>query len=286
LAWYPAFGAVRFLHSSVQIVGVAALLLLAGCVTRPPYHGPGAGQTYLVPPTGIELVPIPAGTFTMGTPSGGNYTERPVMEVALTEPFWLGKTPVTQAQFQSLMGYNPSNFRNPDNPVEQVSWNEAMEFCRRLTASEQARGDLPDGYAYTLPTEAQWEYACRSGTTTPFYTGATEADLARAGWYAGNSDGHTHPVGLKQPNTLGLYDMLGNVWQWCRDWFWPYTGGKLSDPSGDSFGALRSLRGGSWFSSAASCTAGRRDSNAPDFRYFNLGFRVGLCPVPPPPDSN
>ena len=228
----------------------------------------------------LDLVWIAPGTFTMGSPPtevGRNANEGPQTQVALTKGFWLGKYLVTQGQYQAVMGSNPSYFKalGKDVPVEQVSWNDAMMFCQKLTAQEQAAGRLPAGYAFTLPTEAQWEYACRAGTTGPY-----AGNLDAMGWYAQNSNNKTHPVGSKQPNAWGLYDMHGNVWEWCTDWFGPDPGGSVVDPLGPASGAVRVIRGGCWLHDAASCRSAFRFGGEPGNRGHALGFRLALSPGP------
>lgn len=220
----------------------------------------------------LVLAPIAPGTFQMGSNDGEN-DERPVTRVTLTRGFWLGKTEVTQAQWQVIMGENPSNFKGGDRPVEKVLWAEAMEFCRKLTARERTAGRLPDNYGYTLPTEAQWEYACRAGTTGP-YAGKLDA----MAWYDKNSGKETHPVARKQPNAWGLYDMHGNVWEWCLDWKGSYPGGSVTDPTGASSGTYRVLRGAAWFYGAGECRSTLRYGNASDRRFNHVGFRVALVP--------
>jgi formylglycine-generating enzyme required for sulfatase activity len=195
--------------------------------------------------------------------------------VTLTKDFFLGAMEVTQGQYQALMGTNPSYFKTlgRDVPVEEVSWKEALEFCQKLTAQERAAGRLPDGYALTLPTEAQWEYACRAGTTGP-----SAGDLDAMAWYAKNSGNTTHPVGTKQPNAWGLYDMAGNVYQWCLDWHGKYPGGSVTDPAGPASGSYHVYRGGSWRSDAAGCRAALRNGDLGDGSGL-LGFRVALSSV-------
>jgi formylglycine-generating enzyme required for sulfatase activity len=226
--------------------------------------------------TGIKLLPIPAGTFLMGSPPGE--ADRQEIEtqhqVTLTQGFWLGATDVTQAQWTTVMGTNPSHFKGETLPVLAAFWDNAMAFCQKLTERERAAGHLPEGYAFTLPTEAQWEYACRAGTT-----GAYAGDLDAMAWYAKNSGGTTHPVGTKEPNTWGLFDMHGNVWEWCADWYGSYPGGSATDPTGPASGSLRVLRGGSWNFDAASCRSALRYNFEPSFRFSSVGFRVALGAV-------
>jgi len=197
--------------------------------------------------------------------------------VILSRGFYMGTTPVTQGQWRAVMGNNPSHFADKDHrPVEQVSWHDAVRFCQRLTERERAAGLIGPNQSYRLPTEAEWEYACRAGTTTRFYTGNTKADLARAAWYDGNSDRQTHPVGQKAPNAWGLYDMHGNVLEWCSDWFGDYPRGEVTDPPGPATGKGRVVRGGSWLNHPSRSRSANRNNIAPDNRCFLIGFRVVL----------
>jgi formylglycine-generating enzyme required for sulfatase activity len=241
--------------------------------------GPEEGQAWTVPDLGLVLVPIPAGTFTMGSPDseqGRGNDEGPQTQVTLTRAFWLGRTEVTQAQWEAVIRNNPSGFKGADLPVEQVSWDDAMAFCRRLTERERAAGRLPDGYVYTLPTEAQWEYACRAGTTGPY---AGDGNLDDMGWYSQNSGNTTHPVGQKRPNAWGLYDMHGNVWEWCRDWYGNYPGGLVRDPTGPASGSYRVNRGGCWNYPATECHSASRYFLGPGDRLYFFGFRLALSPT-------
>jgi formylglycine-generating enzyme required for sulfatase activity len=172
------------------------------------------------------------------------------------------------------MGNNPSRLKKggPECPVETVSWEDAQKFIRKLSEKDGEN-------TYRLPTEAEWEYACRAGTDTPYYTGTTEADLDRAGWYSENSGGKTHPVRQKEANAWGLYDMHGNVWEWCQDWYGEYPEGTVTDPAGPDKGSARVLRGGGWYRGAGYCRSGSRDSDSPDRRLSLLGFRVLAVPA-------
>jgi formylglycine-generating enzyme required for sulfatase activity len=226
---------------------------------------------------GMSFGYVPAGTFVMGSPEhepGRNDDEVP-HEVTLTTDFYLQTTPVTQGQWQALMGNNPSGFGNcgPDCPVEQVSWLDCQKFLKKLNA-------LGEG-TYRLPTEAEWEYACRAGSNTAFGLGEItvlycdpDPTLDNMGWYCGNSDRHTHPVAQKAPNAWGLYDMHGNVYEWCQDWYGEYPPTPLTDPGGPASGKGRMVRGGSWFSSAKTCRSASRLSMSPDSKTPFLGFRV------------
>ncbi len=191
---------------------------------------------------------------------------------------------VTQGEYREIMGANPSSFTgNNQLPVENVSWTQAVDYCARLTTREQNAGRLPAGYTYRLPTEAEWEYACRAGTTTRFGFGDdAENDLFNLlrgfAWFNLNSGGRTHLVGEKAPNRWGLFDMHGNVWEWCGDWYGAYQGASLSDPKGADTGSFRVIRGGSWDYYGRDCRSAYRDSLMPDYRYDDYGFRVVLAP--------
>jgi formylglycine-generating enzyme required for sulfatase activity len=220
---------------------------------------------------GMKFVYIPSGNFIMGSPKSeeGRYNDEIKHKVTLTKGFYMQTTEVTQGQWQEVMGYNPSGFKNcGDNcPVENVSWDDAQEFIKKLNRKEK-------GAQYRLPTEAEWEYACRAGTETRYYTGDSEADLDRAGWYDDNSGGKTHPVGRKKPNGFGLYDMHGNVWEWCSDWYGDYPSGSVTDPQGPLSGDYRVLRGGSWFNGGRSVRSAHRFRLEPAARYDLYGLRL------------
>jgi formylglycine-generating enzyme required for sulfatase activity len=253
----------------------------------PPPNNPTAiaqGQvaafiSQLASATGIKLVLIPAGTFTMGSPDSEadrGADESPQTRVMLTKDFYLGQTDVTQGQYELVMGANPSDFKKAGKnaPVEEVSWGDAMAFCQKLTERERTAGRLPEGYAFTLPTEAQWEYACRAGTI-----GAYATDPDETSWFDRNSGGTTHPVGAKQPNLWGLYDMTGNVYQWCADWYANrYPGGEATDPTGPDAGTVHILRGGGWYYDRSYCRSAYRDFD-PGYRANFIGFRVALNPI-------
>ena len=229
---------------------------------------------------GMTLVLIPAGEFLMGSTDSDKDAdpgEKPQHRVRITRPFYLGKYLVTQAQWQAVMGGNPSHFKGPENPVEMVSWNDCQVFLDKLNAKSDGRGGK-----FQLPTEAQWEYACRAGTTTRHYFGDEETGLGEYAWYLANSGGKTHPVGEKKPNAWGLYDMHGNVLDWCGDWYdgGYYASSPTDDPTGPSRGSLRVHRGGSWGSPPPGyCRSARRDWGTPDSRRNDLGFRVARVPA-------
>jgi len=217
-------------------------------------------------PTGIEFVLIPAGTFIMGGETGYD-DSKPPHQVTLSKPFYLGKYPVTQAQWKSIMGKNPSIFKGDNRPVEQVSWNDCKEFIQKLNAREE-------GNTYRLPTEAEWEYACRAGTMTQFCFGDDGTMLSQYAWYNDNSERETHPVGQKKANAWDLYDMHGNVWEWCQDCYGVYTKHAVIDPRGPSSGSSRVYRGGSWYRNAGGCASAYRVSYDPSIRNGSLGFRL------------
>ena len=222
---------------------------------------------------GMKFKLIPAGTFTMGDASGQD-DETP-HEVTLTQPFKMGVHEITQAQYEQVMGVNPSRFKGADNPVENVSWDDAVEFCRRLS---ELPAEKEAGNVYRLPTEAEWEYACRAGTTTKFSFGDDESEFGEYAWHDGNADDKTHPVGGKKPNAWGLYDMHGNVWEWCQDLYGDYPSGTVTDPTGAAQGSYRVIRGGSWNRPAEDCRSAYRNRDYPSGRFGYDGFRVCLSP--------
>jgi formylglycine-generating enzyme required for sulfatase activity len=229
---------------------------------------------------GMKLVLIPAGEFLMGSPDSDTMAfddEKPQHRVRITKPFYMGVYPVTQAEYERVMGKNPSHFQgDPNRPVESVSWDDAQEFCRKLSALS---GEA--GATYRLPTEAQWEYACRAGSTTRWCFGDDEKQLGDFAWFAKNSGNQTHPAGQKKPNAWGLYDMHGNVWEWCEDWFDSdcYKKSATDDPMGPLGGSIRVFRGGSWYYEARYCRSAYRGINEPGRRRRNLGFRASQVPA-------
>jgi formylglycine-generating enzyme required for sulfatase activity len=227
--------------------------------------------------------------------------------VALTYGFYMSKYLVTQGQYAALVGTNPSHFTTADEngnpitpdlnrPVEQVSWNDATNYCGKLTVSERAAGRLPAGWVYRLPMEAEWEYACRAGTSTPFYYG-NELRSGMANFYGqyeyppgpGESLDHYNPngiylvrttaVGSYSPNTFGLYDMVGNVWEWCLDRYGSYPSGSVANPTGPSSGFIRVIRGGSWYDLGRNCRSASRGKYVPSVGNRYLGFRIALAPI-------
>ena len=231
---------------------------------------------------GMKLLLIPAGNFQMGSPkgeSGRDSDEGPQHRVEITKAFYMGRTEVTQGQWRGVMGTEPWKGESrvqegEQNAASYISWDDATEFCRRLSQRE--------GKTYRLPTEAEWEYACRAGTTTRFHFGDDESQLGEYAWFDGNAyykdEKYAHRVGQKKPNPFGLYDMHGNVYEWCGDWFDSdyYVSSPLRDPRGPSSGSSRVLRGGSWDFEPSYVRCARRSNSTPDSRFFNDGFRVVL----------
>jgi formylglycine-generating enzyme required for sulfatase activity len=261
----------------------------------------------------MKLALIPAGEFLMGSTDSDEDafdSEKPQHRVLITRPFYLGVYEVTQQEYETVMGRNPSWFSAQGagkdrmagqdtrrHPVESVSWNDAITFCNKLSEREglrpyfrfgvfgmgkQSSGfgyQLPTevgGFGYRLPTEAEWEYACRAGGTTRFSFGDDAASLGEFAWYNGNSGSKTHPVGQKRPNTFGLYDMHGSVYEWCWDGYKVryYANSPPDDPLGPSMAVARVRRGGSWLSDPRDCRSADRYRYMPDLRFSDLGFRV------------
>ncbi|MDR1921073.1 MAG: formylglycine-generating enzyme family protein [Candidatus Adiutrix sp.] len=233
---------------------------------------PGFGQGSYANRIGMEFVLIPAGEFMMGSPDADKEAfdgEKPQHRVTISQPFYLGKYAVTQAQWEAVMGNNPSFFKGLSNPVERVSWEDVQEFIKKLNQKEGTS-------KYRLPTEAEWEYAARAGTTSRYSFGDDAEALGRYAWYWDNSGMTTHPVGGKEPNGWGLYDMHGTVWEWVQDWYGDYAGSSATDPQWPSSGSYRVNRGGSWLSYARYCRSASRDSRSPDSRGLILGFRLAF----------
>jgi formylglycine-generating enzyme required for sulfatase activity len=254
-------------------------------------------------PTDTNLVFIQPGTFTMGSPT--SEAERASNEVqhivTISRGFWMEKFLVTQGDYVFVVGSNPSYFTSanayfddPTRPVEQVSWYDATNYCGLRTQQERAAGLIPTNYVYRLPTESEWEYACRAGSMTAFHYGSAlhggmanfysyyEYDASIGIIFVANPVGYvglTTAVGSYQPNAWGLYDMIGNVYEWCQDWYGAYPTGSVTDPQGPVTGSLRVIRGGGWDRGAGTCRSAGRDYDYPALRdYDGLGFRVVLAP--------
>ena len=219
----------------------------------------------------IEMVKVEAGSFNMGaTPEMKSpyKDEKPVHRVTMTNDYYIGRYEVTQALWQAVMGSNPSKFKGDDLPVETVNWGDCQDFISKLNAMT--------GKRFCLPTEAEWEYAARGGKKSRGYKYSGSKTLGDVAWYEGNSGSKTHAVGTKQPNELGIYDMTGNVYEWCQDWYGSYSSSPQTNPIGAVSGSRRVRRGGCWCYSARDCRTSYRRGNTPDFRYFDLGLRLVL----------
>jgi formylglycine-generating enzyme required for sulfatase activity len=267
-------------------------IVLGGCAPASTFNSTQSGSlTWYASSAGPvpALVPIPAGTFLMGStaPAGAPYfgesTTQPVHSVSISYSFLMGATEVTQAQYQALMGMNPSHHQGANNPVEQVSWSHAQAYCAALTTQQAALGNVPAGYQFRLPTEAEWEYACRAGTTTEFHTGTAlfcnEAQFSYS-YHSNSTCGTTShaPAGSHSPNLRGLYDMHGNVWEWCLDSWGSYPAGAVTDPF-TTGGFARVIRGGSWAVESFGCRSALRSVGNPGDAYIDVGFRVVLGPI-------
>ena len=240
-----------------------------------------------------QLVRITPGSFLFGSPEieqDRSTDEGPQISVTISKEFWIGKYEVMQADYLAVMGINPSAFSDDLNrPVENVSWTDAVAFCARLTEQERRAGRLPAGHAFRLPTEAEWEYAARAGTSDRFSYGndPSYSQLSSYAWVGANSDETTHPVGTKSANDWGLHDMHGNVWEWCSDRYSnSYAEVSLVDPQGPTLlSALsdsdRVIRGGSWKGLSRFCRSASRSSGSPNLPNNYVGFRVVLAPVRP-----
>ncbi len=230
--------------------------------------------------TGMEFVP--PGSFRMGSPTnevGRHEDEGPQTTVMLTRGFFMARNKVTQREYQFVVGTYPSAFKGDDErPVETISWEDATNYCGQLTVRERAARVIPSNCVFRLPTEAEWEYACRGWTTTRYSYGDDPdySGLADHAWYRKNSGLITHAVGMKLPNPWGLYDMHGGLWEWCLDWYGPYPGGSLVDPRGPVTGTYRVFRGGSWGCEPWDCRSASRDAN-PEGQTGYVGFRVVLA---------
>jgi formylglycine-generating enzyme required for sulfatase activity len=257
--------------------------------------------------TGMQFVPIPKGTFTMGSPDGEPERDKDETQhqVTLTQDFFLGKYEVTQAEYETVMGYNPSYFKGKRRPVEQVSWYDAVWFCNQMSERDgrtpyyTITGEVRNGQSikkatvtiqgdatgYRLPTEAEWEYACRAGEKGPFSFGANitpqqvnyDGDYPYDGAKTGMNRIKTVDVDTLPGNRFNLHQMHGNVYEWCWDRYADYSSGSTTDPVGPSTGSFRVLRGGSWYDCGARfCRSAVRDDRAPDYRWGSLGFRVAV----------
>lgn len=246
-------------------------MLIAADVPSQPVSGTSDSGETVENSIGMVLVRVPKGTFVMGG-GGGERDELPAHNVTISKDFYIGKFEVTQKQYKDVTGRNPSFFRGDKRPVESVDWNDAVEFCELLSNLAEERAA---GRNYRLPTEAEWEMACRAGTTTNFYFGDDARQAEDHAWYVANSNKRTHDVGQKKPNPFGLYDMNGNVWEWCSDWHSSrYPTGPLTDPTGPEGGRNKTTRGAGYINSVDGVRAQDRGTYPPETKYAWQGFRV------------
>jgi len=267
--------ATRQAWAGWAVVAAALLLAAPGCSSKREPSGSQAepAQELILDLGGgvtMKLVLIRPGKFMMGSPVTEKDrfdNEGPQHEVSISKPFYMGVTEVTQAQYEAVMGTNPSHFKGATNPVETVSWNDATKFCKKLSKKTRQ--------AVRLPTEAEWEYACRAGTTTRFSFGDEDGALGDYAWHNDNSGDTTRPVGQKKPNAWGLFDMFGNMWEWCADWYGDYPKGAATDPQGPASGAYHVFRGGGVLGSPELyCRSAARLDIAGNLDYAYGGFRV------------
>jgi formylglycine-generating enzyme required for sulfatase activity len=292
------------IKSWICVAGLSLLLVAAcpsaGLAQNAPTNQPSKNLTLdLGGGVTMELVLIQPGTFMMGLnpnekpvdqgvvygPVDGRAPvapgqvandakdEKPAHQVTISTPFYMGKYAVTQKQWGAVMGNNPSLFKGPDNPVDSVTWNDCQAFLRKL--GEKVGG----GRTFTLPSEAQWEYACRAGSTGKFCYGDDEARLGEYAWFYGNTGNWTHPVGRKKPNAWGLYDMHGNIWQWCSDWYGSYGAAQQTDPVGAASGDTRVVRGGFGALLPVDCRSASRRNYPPGATHDCFGCRVVCGPA-------
>jgi formylglycine-generating enzyme required for sulfatase activity len=229
-------------------------------------------SSILINSVGIKFQLISSGKFLMG--STNTTEEKPIHQVKIIQPFYMGIHEVTQAQYEQVTGMNPSKFKGSLNPVEQVSWVDAVNFCRMLS---NLPAEKAAGRTYRLPAEAEWEYSCRAGTTTEYSFGNNDSGLELYAWFESNSGCKTHPVGQKRPNAWGLYDMHSNVWEWCSDWYKPYRLDKLLYQQRIVNVFHRVVRSGGWSNHASNCRVASRSGFDPSDRDYDLGFRLVMC---------
>ena len=262
---------IHRLHFESVPAGMLVVLALLISQTACDRTSPAPTTTGLVPLT--NMIAIKAGTFM-----------RIKYPVTISRDFWIGKYEVTQGEYRTVMGRNPSHFPGDSNrPVEKLTFLDASNYCSALTKRERESGRLSNGYEYRLPSEAEWEYACRAGSTNLFSFGDDVGIAGEFAWTTENCDATTHPVGLKRPNSWGLYDMHGNVWEWCSDWFEPYPAKPLTDPVGPATSKYKVFKGGGWNQEAQFARSSSRFMMSPSNGIHFVGFRVVLGPMLPRP---
>jgi formylglycine-generating enzyme required for sulfatase activity len=275
----PCVGGFCFLLASALL---ACSCQTAGQTTNAAREPSGVANE-AVNSIGMKFVRVPKGTFAMGSPRSDRNADLDEQqhEVTVSRDYFIGAFECTQAEYERVMGKNPSQFQDARSkessarhPVERVSWNDAVEFCRRLS---ELPAEKAAGRSYRLPTEAEWERACRGGSADIFAFGNDAALLGEYAWYESNGGGQTHPVGQKRPNAFGIYDMHGNAWEWCADWYVEHSSRPVVDPTGPANGTDRVYRGGSWNYAASYCRSANRTSTGPNFEGFDflsISFRV------------
>ena len=265
------------------VVALLLSIMLHGCKRAAPEgdtKAPNPSANQAKAESGAEMILIPGGRFLMGDEAEIDATPH---EVVLS-PFYVDKNLVTQAEYERVMGENPSRWKTGNNPVEQVRWSDAVRYCNKRSELEGLEScyDLESwqcnfaANGYRLPTEAEWEYACRAGTKTAYYFGNSPSELSEHAWFEDNSGGRPHPVGGKLPNAWGLYDMHGNVWQWCNDFYQVdyYEQSPEKDPRGPKSGETKVVRGGAWKFSADSCRCGYRYNENPGYADVCFGYDI------------
>jgi formylglycine-generating enzyme required for sulfatase activity len=260
-------------HASTRVdeTTVEATVVMPADAPAPTPKQKISSKTFTVGGVSFDMMKVEAGTFTMGATSEMKKPyayEKPAHQVTLTNNYYLGKTEVTQALWKAVMGSNPSYFKGDNRPVEGVSWDDCQEFISKLNAAT--------GKHFRLPTEAEWEFAARGGNNSRHYQYSGSNNINDVAWYDGNSGNTTHDVASKQPNELGIYDMSGNVWEWCNDWYGDYSSSSQTNPTGPNSGSCRVERGGSWHGSAWFCRSSIRYRDTPYFGRDTRGFRLAL----------
>ena len=252
---------------------IAATMLLSGCKKYIDYSAMKFEDYFYVNGVSFEMVYVEGGSFDMGATteqgSDAENDEKPVHRVTLSG-YYIGRCEVTQELWEAVMGSNPSYFNGAQNPVENVSWNDCQNFIKKLNSLT--------GRTFRLPTEAEWEYAARGGNKSLHYKYSGSGNIGDVAWYSSNSGDKTHAVGTKTANELGIYDMSGNVWEWCSDWKGGYSAGAQTNPQGPSSGSYRVLRGGSWYDYARNCRVSNRSSYDPSISGSIRGLRLVLVP--------
>ena len=270
---------IKLNYIYISLIAIVVSLMALSCDEYFDIEPNAKNQEFTVNGVSFEMVFVEGGSFIMGATfeQGGDAEgdEKPAHQVTLSD-YMIGETEVTQELWQAVMGSNPSEFNGNDLPVENVLWNDCQEFIDKLNIA--TKGVRPKGMVFRLPTEAEWEYAARGGNKSKGYKYSGSNDIGSVAWYTSTTnDSGTKPVATKAPNELGLYDMSGNVWEWCSDWYGNYSSGSQTNPKGPSSGSSRVSRGGSWNDLARYCRVSDRDNYIPDIKNYYLGLRLALA---------